>query len=106
MRQRLRRGILWLMLALTGATLFQTTATSSSTVAFTSGNGAIGGCARFATNGLLEPVNFCYILDCQSGFLGGAIQPCGSSATTDMLVDCPATTSGQSSTTNTTTTGT
>jgi hypothetical protein len=41
--------------------------------------------------GLLGSVDFCYLLDCQNGFLGGAIQPCGDPNTfvDDLLVDCP-----------------
>ena len=96
MRERLRRGMRWLMLVLTGSILFQ--AAAIPTVAWTGNAGAYGGCNRFITNGLLTPVDFCYILDCQNGFLGGAVQPCG---TSDMLVDCPST-----GTTTGTTTGT
>ena len=86
MRQRLRRVMLWLILAMGGTTLYVVNVTP----AFTTGNGAVGGCTRFTTNGLLTSVDFCYVLDCQSGFLGGAIQPCNSATPSEsMLVDCP-----------------
>ncbi len=83
MKERVIRGFKWLAITLAGGTLFQ--------VAITASTGAFGGCERFTGNALLTPIDFCYILDCQSGFLGGAIQPCGDPASTadDMLVDCP-----------------
>lgn len=105
MRQRLRRGLIWLIFAMSGATLFETTTFPS----FTTQDGAVGGCSRFVTNGLLTPVDFCQVLDCQSGFLGGAIQPCNStSPSLSVLIDCPGVTvtTGGSSSTTTSTTGT
>jgi hypothetical protein len=49
-----------------------------------------GGCGSFATNGILSSVDFCYLLNCDNGFLGGVIQPCGDPNSTldDYLVDC------------------
>jgi hypothetical protein len=46
---------------------------------------------RLATEGVTTSIDFCYIFDCQGGFLGGAIQPCGDPTTTadDIFVDCP-----------------
>lgn len=46
---------------------------------------------RFGAEGALASIDFCYIFDCQGGFFGGAIQPCGDPTTTadDLLVDCP-----------------
>ena len=40
-------------------------------------------------NGALNSIDFCYPLDCQNGFLGGLIKPCGDSGTADdeLLVD-------------------
>jgi hypothetical protein len=89
MKQRLKRGLVWLMFATTGGVLFQTTA-----VGFTTVNNAVGGCQRFAMNGVLSSVDFCYVLDCQGGFLGGAISPCGDPTTADdnLLIDCGGTT--------------
>jgi hypothetical protein len=50
-----------------------------------------GGCSSFATNGVLSSVDFCYLLNCDNGFLGGVVQPCGDpdSVLDDYLVDCP-----------------
>lgn len=86
MRERWRRGLIWLMFAMTGATVFATTPFP----AFSASDGAFGGCTRFTTNGILTPIDFCYILDCQSGFLGGAVQPCNATnPQLSILVDCP-----------------
>jgi len=56
-------------------------------------NGLGGNCQprNFFTNGALTSVDFCYLLDCQNGFLGGAIQPCGNPNVLgdELLVDCP-----------------
>jgi hypothetical protein len=56
-------------------------------------NGLGGNCQprNFFTNGGLTSVDFCYLLDCQNGFLGGAIKPCGDSNLLgdELLVDCP-----------------
>lgn len=89
MNQRTMRSFRWLIMLLAGATLFQT-------AAFTGANGiGGGGCTTFTTNGVLTSVDFCYIFDCQSGFLGGAVQPCGdpNSTADDIFVDCSASTS-------------
>ncbi|MBI4579779.1 MAG: hypothetical protein HY718_08760 [Planctomycetes bacterium] len=85
MRQRIVRGVTWLALALTGGIVFQP-------VNCTTGTGSIGNFQRLVTNGMLTSVDFCYIFDCQSGFAGGAIQPCGDPTTTldDLFVDCSA----------------
>jgi len=64
---------------------------------------AAGG-AVFATNGggcidagqlalqmSSSAVDMCFIFDCQNGFLGGTISPCGdpTTAADDLFVDCP-----------------
>ena len=50
------------------------------------------GCSSFtATTGLIA-TDFCFIFDCQSGVLGGTIDPCGggeSSAGDNLFADCP-----------------
>ncbi len=45
---------------------------------------------NFYQNGLLTSVDFCYLLDCQNGFLGGAVQPCGDPNVVgdELLIDC------------------
>lgn len=97
MRRRSKRLWTWLAILLGGASLFQTGG-------FTTQNGAISSCSRFWTNGISTSVDFCYLLDCRSGFFGGLVQPCGDPRTTadDLLVDCSTITT----TTTTTTTGT
>ncbi len=84
MNRRMKRAWLWLLLTLGGATVFQTA------FPVTGATGVGGGCTRFTTNTLASSIDFCYVFDCQSGFLGGAVQPCGDPGTTadDMFVDC------------------
>jgi hypothetical protein len=95
MKRSARRIVKWLIIALSGATLFQG-------VGFTSNNGAFSnGCSQFYTNGVLTGVDFCYLLDCQNGFLGGLIDPC---AQGNLLVDCPGTTTTDQTQTQTQTT--
>ena len=78
-RQVLLRICRWLIITLGGATMFQG-------VGFTSNRGAFsGGCTEFYMNGALTSVDFCYLLDCQNGFAGGLIDPCGQGG---LLVDC------------------
>lgn len=58
---------------------------------------------RLGAEGALTSIDFCYIFDCQGGFLGGAIQPCGdpTTAADDIFVDCPGfTTTDPNTTTN------
>lgn len=98
---RSRRVWTWLGMALSGATLFQvpnygvgfTTGYPDYGVGTPSGVGNLGsgGCARFATNGLASSVDFCYLLDCDNGFFGGLVSPCGdpNSSADNYLVDCP-----------------
>lgn len=84
-----RVGRLWRWMILIGGcgALFQ-----SSGIGFTR-NGLGGNCQarNFFQNGLLTGVDFCYLLDCQNGFFGGAFQPCGNTGTQGdtLLVDCP-----------------
>lgn len=105
MNRRMGRVWRWLILIAACGTMFQTTA-----VGFTR-TGLGGSCqlGNFLSNGALTSVDFCYLLDCQNGFLGGAIQPCGSNTTTadDLLVDCNTlnTVGTNTTTTNTNTTG-
>ncbi len=40
----------------------------------TSGPGT--GCAAYLAESALVTTDFCFILDCQNGFLGGTIDPC------------------------------
>ncbi len=91
MKKRVVRGLIWLAMTLTAAQLYQ--------VSFTTSNGAYESCTRFAVDGAVTPIDFCYIFDCQSGFLGGAIQPCGDPGTTsdDFFVDCPGNNSNNNS---------
>ena len=85
MKQRLKRRLIWMAMMLSGASLF---AATSVTYPITGMNGAGGGgCTTFATNGLTSSIDFCYIFDCDRGFAGGAIQPCGTGG--NFLVDCP-----------------
>jgi len=96
MKRSARRIVMWLIIALSGATMFQG-------VGFTSNNGAFSnGCSQFYTNGVLTGVDFCFLLDCQNGFFGGLVDPC---AQGNLLVDCPGstTTTNQGTTTTTTT---
>jgi len=93
MREKACRALRWLMIFVGGTFLFQFPIT---------GNNGIGGggCTTFATNGLLNSVDFCYIFDCENGFLGGAIQPCGtgSSGGSPFLLDCNETGGGTETT--------
>ena len=47
-------------------------------------------CGTLAATTLVTGIDFCSIIDCQGGFLGGVIRPCGSPTTTadDLLADC------------------
>ena len=62
------------------------------------------GCLEFLAESALETTDFCFIFDCQNGFLGGSIDPCpealsgvaagGFEAATSppigpLFVDCP-----------------
>lgn len=51
------------------------------------------GCLSFTGESLLTNADFCFILDCQNGFLGGTIQPCSglmdNSGEQPSLTDCP-----------------
>ena len=48
------------------------------------------GCVTFAATTVVSALDFCAILDCQNGLLGGVIRPCGSPLSTDddVLADC------------------
>jgi hypothetical protein len=83
MTQQLARGLRWLTAVLLAGTLFQQTTCTTQ-------NNAYGTFPRLVENGALTSIDFCYIFDCQGGFLGGAIQPCGDPNTTadDLFVDC------------------
>ena len=86
MNRRLGRVWRWLVLFSAAGTLLQ-----FGGIGFTR-TGFGGNCqgANFYQNGALTSVDFCFILDCQNGFLGGAIKPCGdpNTAADDLLVDC------------------
>jgi hypothetical protein len=49
------------------------------------------GCVTFAATEGLAAIDFCSILDCQNGLLGGAVRLCGNpnDPTDDLLADCP-----------------
>lgn len=100
---RMRRRLwVWLTLLGSGATMFQVIG------GFTDANGATRiSCRDFWVNGLSTSVDFCYLLDCQNGFFGGLVQPCGdpTTAADDLLVDCPGTTTGNTNGTGTNNTG-
>lgn len=84
MSPRRKRFWMWLAMAFSGATVFQT-------IGFTSNVGALnGGCREFYTNGIATSLDMCYLLDCENGFLGGFIDPCGdpTTAADDLIVDC------------------
>lgn len=76
------RTWLWLAMTLGGATLFQYACTGV-------GGGGYYGWQRFVSNGVLGAVNWCYVLDCQSGFFGGIINPCTDPSLGPWLLDCP-----------------
>lgn len=63
MRTIMKRAVLFLLVFAAGGMLF--------------GNGGNAGCARLGGDTLLGAVNFCFVFDCTSGVLGGAIEPCG-----------------------------
>lgn len=78
MNRRATRIWVWLAMTVAGGTMFQ----------FTTNTGAYsGGCGEFYTNGIVGSVDFCFLLDCQNGFFGGAIDPCDPN--NPSLVDCP-----------------
>jgi hypothetical protein len=87
---------MWLATGAVGAILFQTGPC-------TTANNAVGGFPRFYQNGVLSSVDFCYIFDCQGGFLGGAVQVCDpTDPNQDIFVDCPGFTTGTGTGTGTT----
>lgn len=100
-QQRLGKFWRWAAVLFASGTVLQT-----SGVGFTR-TGFGGNCQglNLYQNGLLGSVDFCFLLDCQNGFLGGAIKPCGNPNTTadDLLLDCN--TTGTTDGTSTTTTG-
>lgn len=78
MQRRSYRITMWLLILLTGSVLTQF--------------GPAGSCFSFGVDNTLAGTNFCFIFDCQNGFLGGLIQPCGSplDSRDDIFQDCPA----------------
>lgn len=89
MKRRAWRIWTWLVLALGGGFVFQVIpATPVVSLTPTSG----GSCRDLGINAGLISMDWCSIFDCQSGFLGGTIQPCGSSTSTadDFFLDCGA----------------
>lgn len=102
MKRRAYRFLIWLMMAFTGATLFQTYPIYP--VSGDTGTGYYG-CTRFAANSIGNSIDFCWLLDCQNGFFGGLIDPCNSAAGA-FLVDCDTYTPPSTDTTNTNTTNT
>ena len=94
MNRRTNRWLTWLAMIFGGATMFQS-------IGFT-GSGLNGGCARFASNGVLSATNFCVLFDCDNGFLGGVVDPCTDPSQAATLLDCQGAVS-TSGTTNVTT---
>jgi hypothetical protein len=47
-------------------------------------------CGTFAATTVVSSIDFCAIIDCQRGLLGGVIRPCGSPTTAedDLLASC------------------
>ena len=78
----------WMLLLSATGTMFQ----FASGVGFTR-TGLGGNCqgGNLYKAGILGSIDFCYLLDCQNGFLGGAIQPCGDPNFfgDELLLDCP-----------------
>ena len=87
MRQRLNRWLAWLTIVVGTGTLFQVATTPPG---FTNQQIPDGGCGSFYANGLVSSVDFCFLLNCDNGFLGGLVQPCGdpNNPDDDLLVDC------------------
>jgi len=84
MKQRWYRIWLWLALFAGGGITF-------GGVGFTrTGLGRSCSGTQLYANGLFSMVDFCFLLDCNNGFLGGLLQPCGSANTAadDFLIDC------------------
>ncbi len=73
----------WTLVAtvLGGATVFQS-------VGFTATEGLDFSCNRFVSNGVLSTTNFCFLLDCENGFLGGLVDPCNDPSQGGVLLDC------------------
>lgn len=82
MKRRAYRFLVWLTMAASGSTLFQTYPLTGD-----SGTG-YWGCTRFAANSVGSSINFCWLLDCDNGFFGGLIDPCNDPGTSAWLVDC------------------
>ncbi|MHC4796822.1 MAG: hypothetical protein ACYTF1_09275, partial [Planctomycetota bacterium] len=91
MNRRRCRWLTWLAMILGGATMFQS-------VGFT-GSGLNSGCSRFGTNGFLSTTNFCVLLDCENGFLGGVVDPCSDPSQAATLLDCQPVATGTTGTT-------
>ena len=81
-KRRLRRFGVVALLVLGGGLVFQAGTPS---------------CGTLAATTLVSSVDFCSIINCQGGFLGGIIRPCGSPTTAedDLLADCQNFTTGQ-----------
>lgn len=79
-----RKSLRWWSLVATvlgGATVFQS-------IGFTATQGMDFSCNRFASNGVLSATNFCFLLDCENGFVGGLIDPCNDPSQGGVLLDC------------------
>ncbi len=82
MSQRWNRVMKWLSMAAAGGTHFQ------AAYPITTTEGINGGCNRFVGNAVLSSVDFCYLLDCDSGFFGGLVKPCTDIGSGPFLLDC------------------
>lgn len=90
MKRRARRFLMWWTLTF-GATAFQLlNPFYTGGFDFSGVNSPTTGCINFWSNGLLDSIDFCYVLDCENGWFGGAFDPCsGSGVGGGLLVDCP-----------------
>lgn len=88
MRTYRRRALVWLMMMATGGSLFQGYVLYPYNVTSVLGGG--GSCQTFGTNLATTSVDFCFVFDCDNGFFGGVVQPCGDPLSTidDMFIDC------------------
>jgi hypothetical protein len=89
MKEQLNRWLVWLMIVLGSGTLFQVLTTPPG---FTNQHIPDGGCGSFYAHGAVSGVDFCFLLNCDNGFFGGLVQPCGdpNNPDDDLLVDCGA----------------
>ncbi len=86
MKRRLYRILIWLTMFTAGGTVFGIISPTYMGGFDTSGSPGAS-CSRFWTNGLMDSIDLCYIFDCETGWLGGAFDPCTDGGS--LFVDCP-----------------